>query len=105
VVNIPEDVVRVGEPSEVAGEQLSVMAGQMRMGYGAAATLVGKDEMNGRINPALEADDDLPVAEAKRLMEEQMMAAEAAGGGGRGSGSGVSSHITHRNVAQGHTAF
>jgi hypothetical protein len=36
--------------------------------YG-AATMVGKDEMNGRINPALEPDDDLPVAEAQRLMQ------------------------------------
>jgi hypothetical protein len=77
------------------------MAGQMgRMGYG-AATMVGKDEMNGRINPALEADDDLPVAEAKRQMEEQMMAAAAGGL----SGSVIPPNITHRNVNQGHTAF
>lgn len=33
--------------------------------YG-AATMVGKDEMNGRINPAMEVDDDLPASEAER---------------------------------------
>lgn len=41
------------------------MAGPMAKMYG-AATMAGKDEMNGRINPALEPDDDLPVAEAQR---------------------------------------
>lgn len=35
------------------------MAGAMNRMYG-AATMVGKDERNGRINPALEADDDVP---------------------------------------------
>lgn len=28
--------------------------------------MAGKDEMNGRINPAMEIDDDLPAAEAER---------------------------------------
>lgn len=66
VVNIPEDVQRVGEPVE-DGEQLSVMAsGAMGKLYG-AATLVGKDERNGRINPALEADDDIPASEVEKL--------------------------------------
>ncbi|XP_031618007.1 high-affinity choline transporter 1 [Contarinia nasturtii] len=64
VVNIPDDAIRVGDPSEV-GEQLHVMAGPMAKIYG-AATMVGKDEMNGRINPAMEIDDDLPAAEAER---------------------------------------
>ncbi|XP_055698018.1 high-affinity choline transporter 1 [Phlebotomus papatasi] len=73
VVNIPEDVQRVGEPSE-AGEQLSVMASAMGRMYG-AATMVGKDEMNGRVNPAMEPDDDLPIAEVQRI--------RAAGGGGQ----------------------
>lgn len=41
------------------------MAGPMAKIYG-AATMAGKDEMNGRINPAMEIDDDLPVAEAER---------------------------------------
>lgn len=41
------------------------MAGPMGRMYG-AATMVGKDEMNGRINPALEPDEDLPIVEAQR---------------------------------------
>lgn len=45
--------------------QLHVMAGPMAKIYG-AATMAGKDEMNGRINPAMEIDDDLPAAEAER---------------------------------------
>lgn len=58
VVNIPEDIQRVGEPLE-EGEQMSMMSsGAMGKLYG-AATLVGKDERNGRINPALEIDDDI----------------------------------------------
>ncbi|XP_065362742.1 high-affinity choline transporter 1 [Calliphora vicina] len=105
VVNIPEDVVRVGEPAE-SGEQLSVMAGPLARSYG-AATMAGKDERNGRINPALETDDDdLPINEAKRLNQQtaqeqvqRMLSsatgqnrrdsdAEGGGGGGSNSGSG-----------------
>lgn len=56
VVNIPEDMGRVDEPSE-AGEQMSVLGGVPGRLYGAAATLVGPDERSGRINPALEDDD------------------------------------------------
>lgn len=41
------------------------MAGPMAKMYG-AATMVGKDEMNGRINPAMEPDDDLPIVEAQK---------------------------------------
>ncbi|XP_014244901.1 high-affinity choline transporter 1 [Cimex lectularius] len=61
VVNIPEDVVRVGEPAE--GEMAVMTSGSMGPLYGTSteATLVGKDEMNGRINPALETDDDDPA--------------------------------------------
>lgn len=62
VVNIPEDVVRVGEPAE--GELAVMTSGAMGPLYGTsatAATLVGKDEMNGRINPALETDEDDPA--------------------------------------------
>lgn len=76
VVNIPEDVQRVDEPAE--GEQMSVMAsGAMGKLYG-AATLVGKDERNGRINPALEADDDIPASEVEKLRSSV-----SSGGGGR----------------------
>ncbi|XP_037810649.1 high-affinity choline transporter 1 [Lucilia sericata] len=104
VVNIPEDVVRVGEPAE-SGEQLSVMAGPLARSYG-AATMAGKDERNGRINPALETDDDdLPINEAKRLNQQtaqeqvqRMLSSatgqnrrdsddEGSGGGGGNSGS------------------
>lgn len=41
------------------------MSGPMNRMYG-AATMAGKDESDGRINPAMEPDDDLPVAEAQR---------------------------------------
>lgn len=45
--------------------------------YG-AATMAGKDERNGRINPALEADDDLPVVEAQRQIQQIAMNSAAA---------------------------
>ncbi|KAL1517122.1 hypothetical protein ABEB36_000930 [Hypothenemus hampei] len=77
VVNIPEDVQRVGEPAE-EGEQMAMMTPGARI-YG-AATLVGKDERNGRINPALEADDDIPAAEVDRLRSSVN---SSAGGGSR----------------------
>jgi len=97
VVNIPEDIHRMGEPSEV-GEQLSVMTGApMAKMYG-AATMVGKDERNGRINPALEADDDLPVAEAKQQIHRHIQS----GGGGAAIGA-LPSMST--GGSQGHTAF
>lgn len=53
------------------------MGGAMNKIYG-AATMVGKDERNGRINPALEADDDLPVAEAQREIQQIAMNSAAA---------------------------
>ncbi|XP_030755733.1 high-affinity choline transporter 1 [Sitophilus oryzae] len=82
VVNIPEDIQRVGEPAE-EGEQMSVMtSGAMGKLYG-AATLVGKDERNGRINPALEADDDIPACEVDKLRSS---VSSAGGGGSRGMG-------------------
>lgn len=56
------------------------MMGKM---YG-AATMVGKDEMNGRVNPALEADDDIPIEEVERL--------KAMGGGSSGRNSGGGGH-------------
>ncbi|RZF43515.1 hypothetical protein LSTR_LSTR011863 [Laodelphax striatellus] len=81
VVNIPEDVVRVGEPAE--GEQMSMTAGAMGRMYG-AATMVGTDEMNGRINPALETDDDDPALDLAELRQRNV----AGGGGGRSGGGG-----------------
>ncbi len=53
------------------------MGGAMNKIYG-AATMVGKDERNGRINPALEVDDDLPVAEAQRQNQETARKSAAA---------------------------
>lgn len=82
----------MGDPSE-SGEQLSVMAGPLARSYG-AATMAGKDERNGRINPALESDDDLPVAEAKRMNQQtaqyqvQKMLDTATGKPGMGVGAG-----------------
>lgn len=94
VVNIPEDVQRVGEPSE-AGEQMSVLAsGMMGKMYG-AATMVGKDEMNGRINPALEADDDIPSEEVERLK------AMGGGKGGNSSGGGGNKSGTNPTMDRG----
>lgn len=129
VVNIPEDVQRVGEPSEIDGEQvslklpneddcddemiylkkifkMSVMAGAMNKMYG-AATMVGKDERNGRINPALEADDDLPAAEAQRQMQQMAMSSAAAALSQQASAipSGQQQQYHHQIGGQGSTAF
>lgn len=56
--------------------------------YG-AATMVGQDESEGRINPAMEPDDDLPVAEAQR----------------RALFSGGSSNSSDARPSKGQTAF
>lgn len=48
---------------------MSVMAsGAMGAMYG-AATMVGKDEMNGRINPALEPDEDMDAEHVQQLRQ------------------------------------
>ncbi|XP_011302945.1 high-affinity choline transporter 1 [Fopius arisanus] len=52
VVNIPEDVERVG-PDPAEGEQMAVLAAGAGRLYGS------KDESNGRVNPALEPDYDM----------------------------------------------
>lgn len=52
VVNIPEDVERVG-PDPAEGEQMAVLAAGVGRLYGS------KDESNGRVNPALEPDYDM----------------------------------------------
>lgn len=108
VVNIPEDIQRVGDTSE-DGEQMSVMTtGAIGRMYGAATTLVGKDEMNGRVNPALEADDDLPPEEVKEIGS----AARGAGVSEKGGGSDVRSRMAPapldknmRGMQHGNTAF
>lgn len=51
--------------------------------YG-AATMVGKDERNGRINPALETDeDDIPPAPTDKLVGA--LGPMSGGGGSRSS--------------------
>lgn len=109
VVNIPGDLIRVDEPSEV-GEQMSVMTGPMQKMYGAAA-MVGKDEMNGRINPAMEEDeDDLPIIEAQRKKSMQRAAKNPFRGeaamvvgseekGGLMGGASSASGVQHGNTA------
>ncbi|KAL2737830.1 high-affinity choline transporter 1 [Vespula squamosa] len=52
VVNIPEDVERVG-PDPAEGEQMAVLAAGAGKLYGS------KDESHGRVNPALEPDYDM----------------------------------------------
>ncbi|XP_046391877.1 high-affinity choline transporter 1 isoform X2 [Ischnura elegans] len=107
VVNIPEDVERVGEPAEAgglaggnpaaagaptAGEQMTVMSGALggKRYYGAAAPI---DEMNGRVNPALEpdSDDDFEESEVigpdgtkKKTIRRRQSGREGSGGGGGG---------------------
>ncbi|XP_039276214.1 high-affinity choline transporter 1-like [Nilaparvata lugens] len=94
VVNIPEDVVRVGEPAE--GEQMSMTAGAMGRMYG-AATMVGKDEMNGRINPALETDDDDPALDLADLRQRNVASGAAAAAGRNASGGGGGGGTGHMN--------
>lgn len=67
VVNIPDDVLRVDEPIE--GELSMMTSGAMGKLYGATG-LVGKDEMNGRVNPGLEPDDDLDITEIEKIKAE-----------------------------------
>jgi len=101
VVNIPEDVERVGEPAE-GGEQMAVMTSAMRQ-YG-AATLVGKDEMNGRINPALEPDDDMDMAEVEKTRGSS--SSRPGGGGSRGNPStGIPGNENSNIPKQGQTSL
>ncbi|XP_059489037.1 high-affinity choline transporter 1 [Neocloeon triangulifer] len=73
VVNIPEDVERVGEP---AGEgELAMMNTAAQKNYSSV------DERNGRINPALEPDDEMDAAaEAIRLRRQSAQQAPAIAG-------------------------
>lgn len=106
VVNIPEDVERVGEPAE-SGKQMSVMMSAMRQ-YG-AATMVGKDEMNGRINPALEPDDDMDMAEVEKTRGVRQRGSIGMGPGGGGSRGNPSTGIpvteNSNNPKQGQTSL
>jgi high affinity choline transporter 7 len=106
VVNIPEDVERVDEPAE-GGEQMAVMTSAMRQ-YG-AATMVGKDEMNGRINPALEPDDDMDLAEVEKIRgaRQRSIGGKGPGGGGnRGNPSmGIPATENSNSPRQGQTSL
>ncbi|XP_066591022.1 high-affinity choline transporter 1 [Prorops nasuta] len=80
VVNIPDDVERVG-PDPAEGEQMAVLAsGAVRL-YGS------KDESNGRVNPALEPDYDMDpdcgITGAAGAGANDLIG--AGGGGGAGS--------------------
>uniref|UniRef100_A0A1B6E374 High-affinity choline transporter 1 n=5 Tax=Clastoptera arizonana TaxID=38151 RepID=A0A1B6E374_9HEMI len=97
VVNIPEDIIHVGEPVE--GEQMSMMASSaMGKMYG-AATLVGKDEMNGRINPALETDDDDPALDLAEIRRR------SGGGGGGQNGINPGTVTKKSRLHQGQSEF
>uniref|UniRef100_A0A8D8R8B3 High-affinity choline transporter 1 n=1 Tax=Cacopsylla melanoneura TaxID=428564 RepID=A0A8D8R8B3_9HEMI len=70
VVNIPEDIRKVhdlGTPSDGPGEQMAVLTGGPTGPLYGAAGLVGKDEMNGRVNPALETDEELDLKDLERI--------------------------------------
>ena len=105
VVNIPEDVEKVGEPAE-GGEQMAVMSAMRQYG---AATMVGKDEMNGRINPALEPDDDMDMAEVEKTRGARQRATGGTGpggGGNRGNPSmGIPAPENSNSTRQGQTAL
>lgn len=82
VVNIPEDVERVG-PDPAEGEQMAVLAAGVGRLYGS------KDESNGRVNPALEPDYDMEPG--------CTMIGGAPDGvvGGGGGGGGTGGHLVH----------
>lgn len=80
--------------------QMSVMTGPMQRMYG-AATMVGKDEMNGRINPAMEPDEDLPIIESQRKKSMQ----RAAKNPFRPEGVEQEGLATASGASQGNTAF
>lgn len=73
------------------------MSGPMARMYG-AATLVGKDEKNGRINPAMDPDDDLPAAEAQKIREESEAALARAK-------KKMKDESNKKTTGEGHTAF
>lgn len=82
VVNIPEDVERVG-PDPAEGEQMAVLAAGIGRLYGS------KDESNGRVNPALEPDYDMEPGCDKAAGEPE---AVVGGGGGGGGGAHLVPH-------------
>ncbi|KAI4498785.1 hypothetical protein M0802_005960 [Mischocyttarus mexicanus] len=74
VVNIPEDVERVG-PDPAEGEQMAVLAAGAGRLYGS------KDESHGRVNPALEPDYDMEPGYKAVVQPEGVL--DGGGGGGQ----------------------
>ncbi|XP_011688753.1 PREDICTED: high-affinity choline transporter 1 [Wasmannia auropunctata] len=86
VVNIPEDVERVG-PDPAEGEQMAVLAAGVGRLYGS------KDESNGRVNPALEPDYDMePGCTMVGGTTDGVVGGGVIGGGGGGVG-GAGGHL------------
>lgn len=77
-------------------------SGAMGKLYGATG-LVGKDEMNGRINPGLEPDDDLDAEEIEKL--KAGIGKPGAGGGGATRTETFPDRATNSVKIQGNTAF
>lgn len=75
MVNIPEDVVKVHndrQDEEHMGVLTSTSMNVPTYG-GTACNLTGNDERNGRINPALEVnDDEIDLTEMKRRKARRM---------------------------------
>ncbi|CAK9796675.1 High-affinity choline transporter 1 [Anthophora quadrimaculata] len=95
VVNIPEDVERVG-PDPAEGEQMAVLAAGIGRLYGS------KDESNGRVNPALEPDYDMEPG-CKITGEPDSV---VGGGGGGGGGAHLVPHGPNvQRQPQSSTAF
>ncbi|XP_065216726.1 high-affinity choline transporter 1 isoform X2 [Planococcus citri] len=96
VVNIPEDVVKVGDEDDEHHQQRTALkasssssssmaatvptyGGTSNSSASASATLVGDDERNGRVNPALEVnDDEIDLTEMKRRKAKRIATAAAA---------------------------
>ncbi|KAK9692528.1 hypothetical protein QE152_g35118 [Popillia japonica] len=70
------------------------------MGKLYGTTLVGKDERNGRINPALEADDDIPSSEVEKLRSSIGSGSTGGGSGGALVGGIGVRNVTHPNDIQ-----
>ncbi|XP_014295815.1 high-affinity choline transporter 1 [Microplitis demolitor] len=99
VVNIPEDVERVG-PDPAEGEQMAVLAAGTGKLYGS------KDESNGRVNPALEPDYDMEP-ESHGLLNSAVgsIGSSSTGGGGGAAIGHTVPHNANIRQLQSNTAF
>lgn len=102
VVNIPEDVVRVsGSEAEANEGEMSVMTG----GNSSVRKYSATDEMNGRVNPALNLGSDSDEEAA----QQHLLASSVAGGGhlkqqatsaiGTAAGNNIADSPAHRAAA------